>query len=103
MSRLDPCSSSSDLCASEHRTLPNPRGLSTPLHPQTTRKLHVIQPDGHPLGVEGADLGVHEQVGQVRFGGFLEGADRGRLEAKIRLVVLGDLSYQPLGGEFTNE
>jgi hypothetical protein len=48
--------------------------------------------DGDTLGVDGAQVGVLEEGDEVRLNGFLEGADGRRLEAEVRLEVLGNLT-----------
>lgn len=58
---------------------------------------------GDAFGVNRAQICVFEQGDQVRFAGFLQRADRGRLEAKIGLEVLGDFTHQPLKGQLSNE
>ena len=48
--------------------------------------------DGDALGVDGAEVGILEEGDEVRLDGLLEGTDGGRLEAEIRLEVLGNLT-----------
>ena len=55
--------------------------------------------NGDALGVDGAEVGVLEEGDEVRLDRLLEGADGRRLEAEIRLEVLGDLTN--LGGRKT--
>ncbi len=50
-----------------------------------------------------AEVGVGKQPNQVRLGRFLEGEQRGRLKAQVRLDVLGNLAHQPLKGQLANE
>ena len=42
--------------------------------------------------MDGAEVGVLEEGDEVRLDRLLEGADGGRLEAEIRLEVLGNLT-----------
>lgn len=62
-------------------------------------ELDVLGLDGDALGVDGAEVGVLEEGDEVRLDRLLEGADGRRLEAEIRLEVLGDLTN--LGGRKT--
>jgi hypothetical protein len=55
-------------------------------------ELDVLGLDGDALGVDGAQVGVLEEGDEVRLDRLLEGADGRRLEAEIRLEVLGDLT-----------
>jgi len=52
--------------------------------------------DGDTLGVDGAKVGVFEERDEVSLDGFLESANSRRLEAKITLEVLSDLTNQAL-------
>lgn len=52
--------------------------------------------DGDTLGVDGAQVGVLEERDEVSLNGLLESTDGGRLEAEIRLEVLGNLTDQTL-------
>lgn len=47
----------------------------TPSCSQTTRELDVLLLYGNALGVNGAEVGVVEEVDEEGFGGFLEGDD----------------------------
>src|SRR4051812_14380009 len=53
--------------------------------------------------MDGGQVGVLKEGDQVRLGSFLEGADGGRLEAKVGLEILGDLANQPLEGKLADE
>ncbi|PAV70689.1 hypothetical protein WR25_06754 [Diploscapter pachys] len=55
-------------------------------------ELDVLGHDGDSLGVDGAQIGVLEQAGQVGFGSLLQGEHCRRLEAEVRLEVLRDLT-----------
>ena len=48
--------------------------------------------DGDALGVDGAQVGVLEERDEVRLDRLLEGADGRRLEAEVRLEILGNLT-----------
>lgn len=55
-------------------------------------ELDVLRLDGDTLGVDGAQVGVLEEGDEVRLDGLLKGANGRRLEAKIGLEVLGNLT-----------
>lgn len=59
--------------------------------------------DGDTLSVDGAQVGVLEERDEVGLNGLLESADGGRLEAEIRLEVLGDLTDETLEGKLSDE
>ncbi len=75
------------------------RALAT----ETTGKLDVLALDGNTLGVNGAQVGVLEEGDEVGLDGFLKGADGGRLEAEVRLEVLGDFTDETLEGQLADE
>ena len=66
-------------------------------------QLDVLGHDGHPLGVDGRQVGVLEQADQVGLGRLLQGQDGGRLEAQVGLEVLGDLTDQALEGQLADQ
>jgi hypothetical protein len=53
--------------------------------------------------VDGAQVGVLEQRHQVGFSGFLQSANGRRLEAQVRLEVLGDFAHQALERELADQ
>ena len=69
----------------------------------TAGQLDVLGHDGHPLGVDGAQVGVLEQTYQVSLAGLLQSHDGRALEAQVGLEVLGDLTDQPLEGQLADE
>jgi hypothetical protein len=73
------------------------------LSADTAGQLDVLRHDGHALGVDGAEVGVLEQGGEVGLGSLLEGHDRVRLEAEIGLEILGDLANQTLERKLADE
>ena len=52
--------------------------------------------DRDALGVDGGQVGVLEERDEVGLGGLLQRTDRRRLEAQVRLEVLGDLADEAL-------
>src|ERR1700722_7660280 len=59
--------------------------------------------DGDTLGVDGAQVGVLEEGDEVGLNRLLESADGRRLEAEVRLEVLGNLADETLEGELADE
>lgn len=62
--------------------------------------------DGDAFGVDGAEIGVFEQVDEKRLGGLLQGLDRLRLPAQdlaVRHEVDGDLADEAGEGELEEE
>jgi hypothetical protein len=53
--------------------------------------------------VDGAQVGVLEEGDEVGLNRLLEGADGRRLEAQIRLEVLGNLADETLEGQLADE
>ena len=53
--------------------------------------------------MNGAEIGVLEERDEVGLNGLLESTDGGRLEAEVRLEVLGNLSDETLEGELADE
>lgn len=69
----------------------------------TASQLDILRHDGHPLGVDGAQVGILEETYEIGFAGLLEGHDCRALEPQVGLEVLGDLPHQPLEREFPDE
>lgn len=53
--------------------------------------------------MDGAKVGVLEEGDEVSLDGLLESTDGGRLEAKVRLEVLGDLTNKTLEGQLADQ
>ena len=53
--------------------------------------------------MDGAQVGVLKEGDQVSLNGLLESTDGGRLEAQVRLEVLGNLTNQTLEGELADQ
>ena len=53
--------------------------------------------------MDGAQVGVLKERDEVGLNGLLESTDGGRLEAKIRLEVLSNLTNETLEGELADE
>ena len=66
-------------------------------------QLDVLGHDGHPLGVDSAQVGVLEQADEVGLAGLLQSHHGGALEPQVSLEVLGDLPDQTLEGQLADE
>ena len=62
---------------------PGARCLGT-LTTDTAGKLYVLGHDGHTLGVDGAQVGVLEEIDQVSLAGLLESHDGGGLGTQVK-------------------
>lgn len=65
--------------------------------------MDVLGLDGDTLGVDGAKVGIFEERDEVSLDGLLESTDGGRLEAEVRLEVLGDFTDETLEGKLSDE
>merc|ERR1719220_900346 len=74
-----------------------------PLAADPPSQLDVLGHDGHPLGVDGAQVGVLEEADQVGLGRLLESANSRGLEPEVSLEILGDLPHQALEGQLADE
>ena len=66
------------------------------LSPDPPGQLDVLGHDGHPLGVDGTEVGVLEQSHEVGLAGFLQGHHSGALEAEVSLEILSDFPHKAL-------
>jgi len=69
----------------------------------TAGELDVLGHNSDTLGVDGAQVGVLEERGQVGFRGLLQGHDGVGLEAEVSLEVLGHLAHEALKGKLADE
>ena len=53
--------------------------------------------------MDGAQVGVLKQGDEVGLNGLLESTDGGRLEAQVRLEVLGNLTDETLEGQLAGQ
>jgi hypothetical protein len=74
-----------------------------PLASETTGQLNILGLDSDTLGVDGAQVGVFEERDEVGLNRLLKSTDGGRLEAQIRLEVLGNFTDQALEGKLADE
>ena len=75
----------------------------SPLATDPPGQLDILGHDSHPLGVDGAQVGVLEQANQVGLAGLLQSHDGGALEPQVSLEVLGNLPDQTLEGQLADE
>ena len=66
-------------------------------------QLDILGHDGHPLGMDGADVGVLKQPHEIGLAGLLKSHHSRALEAKVSLEILGNLSHQSLEGHLAKE
>ena len=59
-------------------------------------KPHVLDRDGHTLGMEGAKVSVFHETNDVGLGSLLKSKDGIGSKPKVTLVILCDLLDQPL-------
>ena len=67
-----------------------------PLPTDPPGQLNVLGHDGHPLGVDGAEVGVLKETHQVSLTSLLESHHSGALEPQISLEVLSNLTNKTL-------
>ena len=70
---------------------------------ETAGELEVTSHEGDALGVEGAEVGVGEETGDVSFSGFLESGDGGGSPAETVLVAGGELTDEALEGSLAHQ
>jgi len=62
-----------------------------PLAADAAHELHVLREDGDPLGVDGAEVSIFEQTGEISLGGSLAGHYSLTFEAQVSFEILGNL------------
>src|SRR5690554_177977 len=70
---------------------------------EATSQVDILGLNGDTLGVNGSQVGVFKEGDEVSLGGLLEGTNGGRLEAKIGLEVLSNLTNKALERELTDQ
>ena len=73
------------------------------LSPDPPGQLDILRHDGHPLGVDGTEVGVLEEPHKVCLTGLLKSHNSGALEAQVSLEILGDLSDETLERKLKEE
>ena len=69
----------------------------------SSRQLDIFGHDGHPLGVNGAQIGVLEEPHKVSFSSFLKSTNSSALESEIGLEILRYLSDKTLEWQLANQ
>ena len=75
----------------------------SPLATDPPCQLNVLGHDGHPLGVDGAQVGVLEETHQVGLAGLLQSHHSRALEPQVSLEILGNLTNEPLEWQLPDE
>jgi hypothetical protein len=65
--------------------------------------LDILGHDSHALGVDSTQVGIFEKSNKVSLGSFLKGEDSSRLESKIGLEILSDLTNKTLERCFADQ
>ena len=73
------------------------------LSADASRELQVFGHDGDALGVDGAEVAVLEDAGEVGLGGLLQREHGGRLEAQPGMKALRHLLDEALEGQLADE
>ena len=76
---------------------------SSPLATNPPGQLNILGHDGHPLGVDGAQVGVLEETHQVGLAGLLKSHHSRALEPQVSLEILGNLTNEPLEWQLPDE
>lgn len=66
-------------------------------------KVNVTGHDGNTLAVDSTQVNILKQRDEVGLGSLLEGSDGSRLEAKVSLALLGNLTDETLEGELADQ
>ena len=78
-------------------------GYLSALSTDAPGELDVLGHDGHPLGVDGAKVGILKETNKVSLTGLLKCGNSRALEAQVGLEVLGDFSDQSLEGQLPDK
>jgi len=70
---------------------------------ESLSELQVLGLYGDAFGVDGAEVGVFKEDGEVSLGGFLESGESRGLKANVGVELLSDLFDEALKGEFGDE
>lgn len=76
---------------------------SEPVSADALGQLKVLGHDGHPLGMDGAEVSVLEKRHQVGLSSFLEGQDSLTLEPDLLFKLSSNLTHQSLEGELPDQ
>ena len=78
---------------------PKSRHSSMSMAPDPLSQLHVFRHDGHPFGVDSAEVGVLKEADNVSLHPLLQGRERGNLDAEGVGVLLHKTPGQSLDRE----
>jgi hypothetical protein len=87
---------SSHITITLHKHMLNQFSVAVLISSDSASKMNVPGHDGHPAGVNAAEIYVFKQLDQVSLRSFLKGSKRRGLEPKIRLELLHHLPHQAL-------
>ena len=76
--------------------------LSQDVSPDPPREVQVLAHDSYPLGMNGAEVHVLEQLDYIRLGGLLERQEAVPLKAEFRVFGAGYRPDESLEGESTH-
>ena len=77
--------------------------ISGPLAADPSGQLNILGHDGHPLGVDGTEVGVLKESHQVSLTSLLESHHSRALEPQVSLEVLSNLTDKTLEGQLADE
>ena len=77
-------------------------GLST-LATDAARELDVLRHDSDALSMDCAQVRVLKETDKIRLRSLLERENGSRLEAQVRLEILGDLTHETLEWELADK
>ena len=74
-----------------------------PLATDPPSQLDILGHDGHPLGMDGAEVGVLKETHQVSLTSFLKSHHSRALEPQVSLEVLSNLTDKTLERQLADE
>ena len=66
-------------------------------------QLDILGHDGHPLGMDGAEVGILKEPNQISLTCLLKSHHSRALEPQVSLEVLSNLTNKPLEWQLTDE
>ena len=76
---------------------------SSPFASDPSGQLNVLGHDGHPLGVDGTEVGVLKKTHQISLTSFLKSHHSRTLEPQVSLEVLSNLTDKTLERQLADE
>ena len=74
-----------------------------PLATDPPSQLDILGHDGHPLGMDGTEVGVLKETHKVSLASLLKSHYSRALEAQVSLEILSNLADQPLERELADQ